>query len=410
MSIDISSISQSDFVKINAQYLSDDSLQSIGEDIEFRINSAAGNLLDLQYFILLLNSLKSTNQKTRVKTVFVFDSGQIKHDIGKRSGKTWSQINTYLACCREFMSNAPDIFDAASFNGLKMRSLEKLDFGRIIPLIPVDNDSYSFLLKRVEDVFDSLVEVTQKRKHFFCEIVTKEKTTDPIGENGKKETKRRSRIVVLLPKSGNKKLTTDDILRYACLDYLFSIDTLSSNNKLIELFKIRKEFYSSSEFFEKVKDISMLSFLIFCAYNRYSLLDKIEQLTKNNQLPNVEKYSSSSLTKYEVYPNASRDEEILFNSLDMADGLLQLIENAVHYADKEKGKGFAVLSLRIYKRGQESTETDLLKKYQNYFFGHDNRRSIRTDSNGTLTTQASSYMVFALCSWSMSSYTTGAYQ
>jgi hypothetical protein len=377
---EIHEITQSEFAQFKAQCLSNLASDKAENNIEFRLHVGSDNFKELQYYILLLESLKrvnKSNEKFKYKTVIVSNATGIEKEKKKQWGEDWGRINTYLSCFSDTLFKERNIFAAETFGELRLTSSDKVDFSRIIPLIPIDLNIFEFLSQRVEDVFAPSI-ITAGGKHFNC--TKKIKITKPksVDKNGKEHEKTKKNFDVFIRGLNSCEKAAQNVLYTACLKYLFGFDKRSTTDDYCDLFKQRIDHYSSPEFFDKVKNISVLSLLIFCAYNRFNLLDSLDYIQESVNYKQMNpKYSKEILAENGVYPDDADDEFALINSQDMADGLLQLIENAVfHAGNPGQQDGFGVLSLRVYKEGQQSKEIYLNQKYKYYFDGHDNRHRV----------------------------------
>ncbi len=331
---------------------------------EFFINVSASNLPNLQYLLLLLQSMNGENE---VKRKFILrPASKGGASISQQSrNDDWAHISSYLACFRDLASTNQVELDANE-DGYKYSYLKdpsKMTFGRIIPFIPINFDTYNFLSRRVEEQFASLVSCSPT-KHL---VATKYNSKDP------KEEKEAIRI-----------------LKTACLDYLFGGKDLKSNDYLL-LVDERIKKYSSPEFFNKIKDMSVLSFIIFCAQNKFSLLEGLESIRDEAKSNNKKRatFNQSALLNADVYPNDAIDDNIMINAMDMAEGLLQLIENVVFYAGDEPNNGTGILSFRIYKKHTKTWKEYLAKQYNKYFSGYDNRLYIQNEVEELFSAESS---------------------
>lgn len=339
----------------------------------------SSNFMNLQYLILLLQLVKK--QKSDFRFDLSFDS-PIKgaSTIAQRErNEDWGRISTYLSCFRESLFKNKPIFNTNqnNFNYSGLQNPKDLSFGRIIPLIPVDHEIYEFLIDRVEKVFAPSISDSLP-KHFVASC--KRERNVFVDKNGKQKT---TKTLVISPKgASNSNNDGIKVLYEACKKYLFGVDRRSSNDDFFQLFEERITKYTSYEFFGKVKNMSVLSFLIFCAHNRFSLLDGLDNIQNDaRERGKSAIYRKDILYKEHLFPDDLSDDEILINAMDMADGLLQLIENTVFHAGegagKESGKdGVGLLSIRIFKKGQRSWDKYLKQQYAYYFKGDDNRNRV----------------------------------
>ena len=392
---EIGDITQSEFAKFKAQYLSGLASGKVEDNITFRLLAGSNNVMELQYYILLLDSLMRVNQgneRFKYKTSIVSNAAGNKKVMEKQWGEDWGRINTYLSCFSDTFFKDRDIFAAETFGKLLLKSPEYVDFGRIIPLIPIDLNTFEFLSQRVEDAFAPSIS-TAGGKHFNCTNSINVKNTKSTGKDGKEHEKLETTFKVIIRGLNSYKKAARNVLYTACMKYLFSFEKRSTLDDYYNMFIQRIAHYASPEFFDKVKDISVLSLLIFCAYNRFNLLDKLDYIKESDAYKHMQKkYTQKILAENFVYPDDADDEFALINAQDMADGLLQLIENAVfHAGNPGQQDGFGVLSLRVYKEGQQSKEIYLNQKYKHYFDGHDNRHRVVRLSDDADEIELSSY-------------------
>ncbi|MFQ9516640.1 MAG: hypothetical protein ACLRZ9_12560 [Eubacterium sp.] len=108
------------------------------------------------------------------------------------------------------------------------------------------------------------------------------------------------------------------------------------SDKLIDLFNSRHQF------FDKVKGMSILAFYIMCIF---------EYFKRTNP--------------YKDYAVINSDDiyEQMFIANDIADGLLQLMENVTSHSEYKQG----FFTLRIHTNNKQNTNVYLEEKYKNYF-------------------------------------------
>lgn len=109
----------------------------------------------------------------------------------------------------------------------------------------------------------------------------------------------------------------------------------TKETRRIGFVKTRYELWKSKELFEYVKDMSLLSMYIFCIsdyFMKTDVPDTIEQI-----------------------------EQEIFDARDMAEGLLQILENIYH---SEKRKGY--FCFRIHNNGEGRSKEYLGRQYQGY--------------------------------------------
>ena len=215
------------------------------------------------------------------------------------------------------------------------------------------------------------------KKHIICKSNIETKVIKSIGKNGEEHIRKTKKLNIYFDEP-NFRQEASNVLFTACMKYLFGFDNRSTLDDYLNLFITRIKHYASTEFLDKVKDVSVLSLLIFCAYNRYNLLERLDAIKESDKYKgSVKKYTKENLIENNTYPDFIEDDFVLANAQDMAEGLLQLIENTVfHAGTPDQHNGFGVLSIRIFKKGQQSKESYLNSTYKCYFEGHDNRSRI----------------------------------
>jgi len=340
-----------------AQYAKEISCKNVDNPVECFISVNKRNVIDLQYLVLLLQTMGNESRDNH-KFILKPDKDH-KNLASQRSwSEDWAHISSYLACFKKsVLASHLELYSGE--DGYKYSYLQdpsKMTFERIIPFIPINFDTYNFLSARVEEQFTSSVSHSPIKHLSMFEF-----------SNISAEKNEAIRII-----------------KKACLDYLFSGKDARSTDYSI-LVKERIEKYSSTAFYKKVKDMSVLSFVIFCAQNKFCLLEGLESI-KDEAKKNSKKratFNRSALLKANVYVDDAVDENTMINAMDMAEGLLQLIENVVFYAGDCPNNGSGILSFRIYKKSTKTWDDYLIKQYAKYFDGYDNRANSSTkDASG----------------------------
>lgn len=225
-----------------------------------------------------------------------------------------------------------------------------VSFLRILPLIEIDQNIYEFLAKNVSEIErltgESLLSCTRTRR------VPDER---------------------------------ENILLQVCNTCLFG-----EVKDIKALTEFRRAYFSRPEFHEKIMQMPFLAFLLFAYYNRL----KSEEIANECKRRLKIQYGKTQwkLSAEDMPGALPEDNDILsdiFNAWDMADGLIQLLENIVMHAGSrpdvgEKHKaadGKGLLSIRLHKRPvhKEAHEKlsedfdDLENKYSQYFRGYENK-------------------------------------
>lgn len=369
---------QSDLAKYSKEFFSNILGGSSKKYEKYALEVDSSNFMNLQFLILFLQSIKA---RTDLSFDLSLESPIKGSSVTAQRGRNedWARISTYLSCFRESLFKNKPIFDTGR-NGFSYSGLQNptsLSFGRIIPLIPVDYEVYSFLSDRVETAFAPSISKSSN-EHF---IATCHRDVSIVEDKaGKKRT-----VKTLAIQSHGELFSKNNavkVLYEACKRYLFNVDNRSKDEAFFNLFERRIEKYSSHTFYCKVKNITVLSFLIFCAHNRYNLMDGLDNIQNvAREKGKLSKYNTEILKNANLYPDDLDDDEILINAMDMADGLLQLIENTVFHAGEGTGKdsgknGTGLLSIRIFKKENKSWNDYLHHQYAHYFKGDDNRNRI----------------------------------
>lgn len=120
---------------------------------------------------------------------------------------------------------------------------------------------------------------------------------------------------------------------------LFCFGDCRISQKTYDSFFVRNSFFDSKTFYKHIKDMPVLAFYIMCFYEYYTY--KIEKVINND-----EDYL----------------KRIIFDARDMADGLMQLIENAMNHS--ESGKGY--FYFRIYSTKAIDEIKELKTRFNNY--------------------------------------------
>ena len=110
------------------------------DNIEFVLNVGSDNYMELQYYVLLLNSLYefNSNTKFKIKTTITSNISNSTKGYKKNRGEDWGRINTFLSCFSDTFFKDRNIFDENKYGKLQLQSSKSINFWRIIPLIPVN--------------------------------------------------------------------------------------------------------------------------------------------------------------------------------------------------------------------------------------------------------------------------------
>ena len=319
----------------------------------FNITIESEKIQELQYLILLLQSImgKNRNFQYQVRLKHELDSSTKEHVKTKQGD--WGRIRTFLSCFQDGLNKGTFLFDTTSpyrfcdddkESRRYLGNSDTIAFGRLVPLIPINYKIYLFLGKTVGEVFP------------FCFD----------DEKCKK-------------KSAHEKEKNIRLLYRICLRYLFDKIPGTTNKDFISYLSQRKAHYQSPKFYEEVKDLNILSFLIFSVQNHWNVRETLEDIRNKKsgnrkfQKENL-KAEGLSFETEDKKAQIQKDNEILIAAMDMADGLLQIIENIVFHAGDANNNGRGLMNLRLYKRDTDTWNNYVEKRYSNYLAGHDNRR------------------------------------
>lgn len=301
------------------------------------------DFMNLQYFFLLCQKYPQIKRLT-----IDAENGTNEELLGEIRAK----VSAYLFLVNDLKIFEINIRFSSKFQNSKIQNTKKNAFGKILPLMPVNEHSYSFLSSKIGCSCDNF-------DNFFSE--------DRFLQN-----------------------TLESAVYKACKNYLSP--SLGTFPKIME--KERKSYFELITFYEKIKGLSVLAFLIFCAFDKTSK-SEIYEGYKEKRIKNGP-YLKDELSKLHLIPE---DEEIyanIINACDMADGMLQLMENVILHAGGDGINGVGFLSFRIHSKNKNKEEsvndrTYLEGQYSKYFAGCDNRfisendESEETTSNKLLT-------------------------
>lgn len=339
---------------------------------EFELTIKSGEIQELQYFMLLIQSIRAINPHFQysVKLRHKLDSNTKAHVEMKKDD--WFRIRMFLSSFQDELPKNRFSIDISSpyrfidqnedISRYLMNS-DTVPFWNLVPLIPINEETYLFLSQAVKEAYPS-------------------KGTYPSFSD-------RVHKIAFEKASGKRDIR---LLRRICWEYLFK-DLKDPKSKEFKAYlKARKAHYQSPEFYNRVKDLPVLSLLIFGMQNYWKISEAVKDIRKKSKALGKGKavFNAYSLKENGLSLKADEDhkrqehddEETLMSALDMADGLIQIIENVVVHAgvidhDSKKKAGGGLMSLRLYQRegGLSSTWKQYVeKRYPNYLAGHDKRR------------------------------------
>lgn len=303
--------------------------------LDFPINSST-DIVELHNFFLVCQKCAQQNLKEQ----------QMKLNI-KCAPEDEFRIIHYLYMAR-YYRNIKEI----KINRKKLGKLkEDPNFYRRFPLILIDIDMYQCLSKKV-----STIEADLK-----CDnLITMQQFDGKL-------------------KSGNKKL---DLILKICIHNLICKMDNEGKNELYS--KRRNKYFQSEKFHRMIHDLPILALFIFSIYDRAKGNDAINDWKQEQRLTtNKKNIQLSDKGVEEIYPTEDKIVADVFNAWDISDGLLQLIENIVQHAgkdkdseeDKEAGEGTMIL--RIHRNEEASDKIsnknpELYGRYPQYFGGYRN--------------------------------------
>lgn len=301
----------------NKQEYYKDIQNTINSDMIVQVECSEENLLELQYFFLI-----QIKQKKKAK-LFIKLSGLNEREKDAQRAR----VQCYLYLMNILYPNTIYIEDKKG-EFAPFESNEHLVLQRILPLMEIDLQTYKFLTEKVEPNFEEFI----NENHFEVEFINKDDKKPKInfgkmtGNNFQKTVKR------------------------ACINYLFAMQPLKRKSQ----WKKRIESFQNPAFYEEVKGLSTLAFLIFSAYNKICEVDGISIADQSNGI---------------------------INACDITDGILQLIENIVFHAGENDNDGRGLFGFRIHSMKNKSDDNRYLKtKFYNYFCGMDNRKAADSES------------------------------
>lgn len=274
-------------------------------DQRIRVSCNAENVLDLQYFYLIqMNKM----QEERAK-LFVSVDGEAEK----------ARVKAYLSLMDKLYPNT--IYYGTKDIGYAPSNLkDSIALGKILPLMEINLCNYRFLADKVADSFEEFIQ-----DNHFCVDIKYETNND-----GKEK---KTGIVDFTNLQGS---FFEREIKKICLNYLFT-----KRNLHVEQWEKRKKVFQGEQFYKEVKGLSNFAFLLFCAYDKTYELDGVVTDDRTSAL---------------------------INACDIADGILQLLENIVYHAGKNENDGKGLLSIRIHSNEKENSY--LNKRFKYYFNGY----------------------------------------
>ena len=253
------------------------------------------------------------------------------------------RIRHYLYACHNM---AKDIV----INGCHYEMKKPVKFFRISPLISIDRNNFDFLSKRICDIENEL--------------------NVSIGRD------MLNRIMTTSEYQGKLTVEQRCLLQVSLTGLYGEIDGFKAFSDY------RIEYFEDITFKNKIRNIPFLAFFIFSIYDRINHEELAEEYKDKKTI--IENKKRCVMKVSEMTDALPTDDEILadiFNSWDLSDGILQLIENVVEHAGtklhnltqngkERKRDGRGVLSIRIHTNSEDNTY--LKNEYDQYFKGYEN--------------------------------------
>lgn len=343
----------------NKQSAYRENIDDIFQKGSITVECDTSNLLNLQYFFLMKQKRHEFCNLVIDSTLIVKPELSIEEQtkLREKLSADKARISSYLFLIDKLYSDSGTIkFSKEKFINTNLQNMDNVAFGKILPLIPINLETYLFLSMDVEHAFSFCCKGEKNKIQFETTTINK-KTY--FKENSYKK----------------QNIVNDSLIRI-CSYYLFNP---GNNPKLpIELIKSRIALFTSPDFFEKIAGLSVLAFLIFCAYDKTVAQEIFNKIKPRRQKQG--KYTVDEIS--EIQPDNFAIETAIMNASDMADGILQLAENIVFHAGDRKQNGVGFLSFRIHSNSDSIEDNTYLKSYFPYYFqGHDDRIPINSKND-----------------------------
>lgn len=306
-------------------------------DYDKSLNSNT-DLVNLQYFSLLNLAMSICGKKQKLK-LFFRPMIVMNKENSKFFDEWYYSASQFLYF--ELMNNPFTYYAYKSENlGMSISPLRLYVDGiwrKFLPLMPIFSyNDINFWLCSMEDiwkenVFGKTNEDTFSGKNVWSRLSVEKQ------ESYSKEEKR-------------KYMNKSNIFRIlnVCKYYLTTIPEIKGNYRSsgiptkAEMHRKLDKRYSSEEFTTQVGDMHLLGFFIYCALEYFSRTEPKKDYSIIDERKLIEKLS---------------------NATQMAEGIMQLVENVVSHAQFHKG----YFSFRIHTLSENSSKDYLIKKYNRYF-------------------------------------------
>lgn len=295
--------------------------------------------------------------------IYGSDNANEKSDIAR--------ITTYVADCESMIRNS--IF----FNGHPLFD-KKMNVGKLFPAMFIDEETFRFLRDPIDpDVWDRIVKsekigpdsfkhsknTQQYTKHWFIfQACKKYLFTEYDGNQSNKHTKLQNIVF------GSEKFK-NHILRMPLLALiLFAQFDCFYRNSMLKNFK-EKTGRNQLNWSDFILDIQEQQ--DFCSYKMYKEMCGFDENIKS--LIKFKKFDKGNVISNFYEENIVIHEAVvseLFESATIAEGLLQLMENAVEYAQG------GLLSIRI-RENKDQDQEYLKKGYVEYFQDSESWKNVK---------------------------------
>lgn len=296
------------------------------------------DLVNLQYFSLLNLAVSMCGKDQKLK-LFFRPMLKIDKENSKYFDEWYYSASQFLYF--EIMNNPSTYYACKSENsGMSISPLRPYVDGiwkKFLPLMPIRSyNDINFWLCSMEDIWKESV---------F-------KKTNVEGASGKSVWSRLSaeKQESYTKKQKRKYMNESDLFRIlnVCKYYLTTIPEIKGNRKTsgiptkADMQRQLDAWYSSDDFTTRVGDMHLLGFFIYCALEYFSRTEPRKDYSIIDEGKLIEKLS---------------------NATQMAEGIMQLVENVVSHAQFHKG----YFSFRIHTLERNELKDYLRNKYNKYF-------------------------------------------
>lgn len=305
------------------------------------------DLVNLQYFTLLRLAMSIYSGKEKLKLFF--------RPMLAMNKENYKYFDEWYYSASQFLYfeiiNNPSTYYAykSERSGMRISPLRPYVDGiwrKFLPLMPIFSyNDINFWLCSMEDIWkeDVFEKVNKETKSFSGKNVWYRLSTGNQESYSKEEK--------------NRYMNRSNLFRIlnVCKYYLTTIPEIKGNRRTsgiptkAEMQRKLDVWYSSDKFTTQVGDMHLLGFFIYCALEYFSRTEPKKDYSLIDERKLIEK---------------------LTNATQMAEGIMQLVENVVSHAQFHKG----FFSFRIHTLEKNSSKDYLFNKYKKYF--SDNRKQL----------------------------------